>query len=218
FGLGEKLKIDLPGESRGLVPSREWKLATRGEPWQQGETLITGIGQGFLLCTPLQMAMMTARLVNGGYAVMPRLVHDPDAGEPSFETLNVTPRHLEVVIEGMTRVVNGKRGTARAVPRKSDAFQFGGKSGSVQVKRISRDERLSGKIKNEDRPWRDRDHAMFVAYAPLEAPRYAVSVVVEHGGSGSSMAAPIARDILAEAIRLDPARVANEQRPPKKDT
>ena len=218
FGLGEKLKIDLPGESRGLVPSREWKLATRGEPWQQGETLITGIGQGFLLCTPLQMATMTARLVNGGYAVVPRLVREPDAGEPSFETLNVTPRHLEVVVEGMMRVVNGKRGTARTVPRKSDAFQFGGKSGSVQVKRISRAERLAGKIKNKDRPRRDRDHAIFVAYAPLEAPRYAVSVVVEHGGSGSSMAAPIARDILAEAIRLDPARVANQQRPHKEDT
>jgi penicillin-binding protein 2 len=146
------------------------------------------------------------------------LVREPDAGEPSFETLNVTPRHLEVVVEGMMRVVNGKRGTARTVPRKSDAFQFGGKSGSVQVKRISRAERLAGKIKNKDRPRRDRDHAIFVAYAPLEAPRYAVSVVVEHGGSGSSMAAPIARDILAEAIRLDPARVANQQRPHKEDT
>jgi penicillin-binding protein 2 len=216
FGLGEKLKIDLPGESRGLVPSREWKLATRGEPWQHGETLITGIGQGFLLCTPLQMATMTARLVNGGYAVVPRLVHKPDAGETSFETLNVSPSHLEVVLEGMTRVVNGKRGTARAVPLESDEFQFGGKSGSVQVKRISRAERLLGKIKNKDRPWRDRDHALFVAYAPLEAPRFAVSVVVEHGGSGSTMAAPIARDILAEAIRLDPARIANRQRSRKK--
>jgi penicillin-binding protein 2 len=143
-------------------------------------------------------------------------VHKPDAGETSFETLNVSPSHLEVVLEGMTRVVNGKRGTARAGPLESDEFQFGGKSGSVQVKRISRAERLLGKIKNKDRPWRDRDHALFVAYAPLEAPRFAVSVVVEHGGSGSTMAAPIARDILAEAIRLDPARIANRQRSRKK--
>ena len=218
FGLGEKLNIDLPGEARGLMPSREWKLATRGEPWQQGETLITGIGQGFVLCTPLQMATMTARLVNGGNAVVPRLVRDDDSPEPSFETLNLTPRHLRLVIEGMERVVNGKRGTARAVPRQSDLFKFGGKSGSVQVKRISRAERLAGKIKNEDRPWRDRDHAMFVAYAPMEAPRYAVAVVVEHGGSGSSMAAPIARDILAETMRLDPARVAAAASPPRDES
>lgn len=218
FGLGEKLGVDLPGESRGLIPSREWKQATRGEAWQKGETLITGIGQGFVLCTPLQMATMTARLVNGGSAVVPRLVRDPEAADPSFEALNVTPRHMRLVIEGMERVVNGKRGTARAVPRKTDPFLFGGKSGSVQVKRISKAERLAGKIKNEDRPWRDRDHAMFVAYAPMEAPRYAVSVVVEHGGSGSSMAAPIARDILAETMRLDPARIAATSREPREES
>jgi len=209
FGLGEKLGIQLPRESRGLIPTREWKQATRGEAWQKGETLITGIGQGFVLCTPLQMATMTARLVNGGAAVVPRLVRDPDAPEPDFGTVKVTPEHLELVLEGMGRVVNGKRGTARAVPKKSDPFRFGGKSGSVQVKRITKAERLAGKIKNEDRPWADRDHAMFVAYAPLEAPRYAVAVVVEHGGSGSSMAAPIAKDILAETLRLDPTRVAS---------
>ena len=218
FGLGEKLNIELPGERRGLIPSREWKQATRGEAWQKGETLITGIGQGFVLCTPLQMATMTARLVNGGTAVVPRLVRDPKSADQSFEPLKVAPRHLRLVLEGMERVVNGKRGTARAVPRNSDSFKFGGKSGSVQVKRISRTERLAGKIKNEDRPWRDRDHAIFVAYAPLEAPRYAVSVVVEHGGSGSSMAAPIARDILAETMRLDPARVAAASSEPSEDT
>jgi penicillin-binding protein 2 len=209
FGLGEKLGIQLPRESRGLIPTREWKQATRGEAWQKGETLITGIGQGFVLCTPLQMATMTARLVNGGSAVVPRLVRDPAAPEPDFDAVKIAPDHLDLVLEGMVRVVNGKRGTARAVPKKTDTFRFGGKSGSVQVKRITKAERLAGKIKNEDRPWADRDHAMFVAYAPLEAPRYAVSVVVEHGGSGSSMAAPIAKDILAETLRLDPARVAS---------
>jgi penicillin-binding protein 2 len=218
FGLGEKLNIELPGERRGLIPSKEWKQATRGEVWQKGETLITGIGQGFVLCTPLQLATMTARLVNGGAAVVPRLVRDPKSADQNFEPLKVAPRHLRLVLEGMERVVNGKRGTARAVPRNSDSFKFGGKSGSVQVKRISRTERLAGKIKHEDRPWRDRDHAIFVAYAPLEAPRYAVSVVVEHGGSGSSMAAPIARDILAETMRLDPARVASASSKTSEDT
>jgi penicillin-binding protein 2 len=218
FGLGEKLGIELPGESRGLMPSREWKLATRGEPWQTGETLITGIGQGFVLCTPLQMATMTARLVNGGIAVMPRLVRDPAVPDPGFEPIKVSGQHLRMVIEGMERVVNGSRGTARAVPRAGAPFRFGGKSGSVQVKRITKAERLAGKIKNEDRPWRDRDHAMFVAFAPLEAPRYAVSVVVEHGGSGSAMAAPIARDVLAETLRLDPARIAATSVRPKDES
>jgi len=209
FGLGEKLEVELPGERRGLVPTREWKLATRGQTWQKGETLITGIGQGFLLCTPLQLATMTARLVNGGYAVTPRLVYETDSDEPDFENLNIPAHHLNVVIEGMNKVVNGERGTARGARQKDDPFQFGGKTGSVQVKRISKAERLSGIIKNEDRPWRDRDHAMFVAFAPLDAPRYAVSVVVEHGGGGSKIAAPIARDILVETLRIDPAHVGS---------
>ena len=107
----------------------------------------------------------------------------------------------------MDRVVNGSQGTARRVVDQNMKFQFGGKSGSVQVKRISLDERESGKLKNKDRPWHERDHAMFVAFAPLKSPRYVVSVVVEHGGGGSTMAAPIARDILAEALRLNPSKL-----------
>jgi penicillin-binding protein 2 len=207
FGFGEKLDIELPGESVGLVPTPSWKKSTLGENWHQGETLITSIGQGFILCTPLQLAVMTARLVNGGRAVKPRLLQTKEKLDMSGPLLNLDPNHLKIVLEGMNRVTNGKYGTARKVLNKEATFKFGGKSGSVQVKRITLDDRLLGNVKNKDRPWEERDHAMFVGYAPLQSPRYVVSVVVEHGGGGSTMAAPIARDILKETMSLDPTRV-----------
>ena len=204
FGLGEKLGLELPGERPGFIPTRAWKRAALGESWQKGETLITSIGQGFLLCTPIQLVTMMARLVNGGQAVIPQLSNNPASKSARFEAMQLNPQHLSVVIKGMDRVINGELGTARKVYRQKDMHLLGGKSGSVQVKRISRLERLKGKVKNEDRPWKDRDHAMFVAFAPLNAPKYATAVVVEHGGGGSSMAGPIARDVLLETMRLDP--------------
>ena len=206
FGFGEKLNIELPGESKGLVPSEKWKRSTLGKSWHQGETLITSIGQGFILCTPLQMAVMTARLINGGRAVKPKLLKLEGEMNQFGPSLKLNPRHLKIVMEGMNKVTNGSQGTARKVQNPSSKFNFGGKSGSVQVKRISLNDRLTGKIKNEDRPWKERDHAMFVAYAPIKSPRYVTSVVVEHGGGGSTMAAPIARDILEKTMRLDPSR------------
>lgn len=202
FGLGEKTDVDLPGERRGLVPTREWKLATRGVPWQQGETLVSSIGQGFMLTTPLQLAVMAARLVNGGKAVSPRL-EVRDGAPESFPDMAVDARHLEAVRLAMSEVVNGPRGTARAVQGHENDVRIGGKTGTAQVRRITMAERLSGAYKDE-KPWRFRDHALFVGFAPLDAPRYAISVVVEHGGGGSSMAAPIAADVLREALRIDP--------------
>ena len=136
--------------------------------------------------------------------VTPRLLKSTIRPNLDRNSLNLNPRHLKVVVDGMNRVTNGDRGTARGVPRASSPFKFGGKTGSVQVKRISLDDRRAGKVKNEDKPWAERDHAMFVGYAPLSSPRYVVSVVVEHGGGGSTMAAPIARDILEKTIKLDP--------------
>ncbi|MEQ8394857.1 penicillin-binding protein 2 [Thalassobaculum sp.] len=202
FGLGEKTDVDLPGERRGLVPTREWKLATRGVPWQQGETLVSSIGQGFMLTTPLQLAVMTARLVNGGKAVSPRLEIRDGAAQP-LPDMAVDARHLDAVRQAMSEVVNGPRGTARAVKGGEDDVRIGGKTGTAQVRRITMAERLSGAYK-EEQPWHFRDHALFVGYGPVEAPRYAISVVVEHGGGGSSMAAPIAADVLREALRIDP--------------
>ena len=213
FGLGQRLDIDLPGELGGLIPDRGWKLAYFGVPWRQGETFISGIGQGYVLTTPLQLAVMVARIANGGVAVSPRLVRRPageepaDGGEPAqLPSTGVAPEYLRVVIEGMNRVVNHERGTAYKARIPEREMAMAGKTGTSQVRRISRDERRTGVLKNEDLAWEERDHALFVAFAPVRKPRYAVSVVVEHGGSGSRIAAPIARDMLRETQRLDPAR------------
>ena len=217
FGFGRKLDIELPGEKSGLVPTREWKLAMIGEPWQGGETLIVGIGQGYLLTTPLQLAVMVARIANGGIAVEPRLLAEVIRdGQPvpreseTFDPMGLSPAHLDIVRKGMNFVVNEPKGTAYLARIEEPALAMAGKTGSVQVRRISEREHRAGVIKNEDRPWKERDHALFVAYAPLERPRYGVAVVVEHGGSGGTVAAPIARDILREVQRRDPsARVRN---------
>lgn len=202
FGLGEATGVDLPGERRGLVPTREWKLATTGVPWQMGETLVAAIGQGFNLTTPLQLALMTARLVNGGKAVVPHL-EMPSGPLPPVEDMAVDTRHLEAVRVAMSEVVNGARGTARKVQGGEGDVKIGGKTGTAQVRRITMADRASGAYK-EEKPWRFRDHALFVGFGPVEAPRYAVAVVVEHGGGGSSMAAPIGADVLREALRIDP--------------
>ena len=203
FGLGEISGIDLSGERRGLIPSREWKLATLGTRWQVGETMNTGIGQGFVLATPLQLATMTARLANGGLAINPHIIaaHGVINDIPN---MGLNAANLAVIRKSMRAVTMGARGTARMAALKIPDWEMAGKTGTVQVRRISLAERKAGITKNADRRWRDRDHALFVAFAPYDAPRYAIAVVVEHGGSGSSVAAPIARDVIAELHRLNP--------------
>lgn len=213
FGFGEVTGIDLPNERPGLVPSRGWKEALRGAPWQKGDTVNVGIGQGYMLTTPIQLAVMAARLANGGFAVTPRLTRrartgaegDAAAPEPAAP-MGLTAGSLAVVRKGMERVVNSRRGTAYRARIKDEDLAMAGKTGSVQVRRITKAERRSRLRKNEEKPWEERDHAMFVAYAPLKSPRYAIAVVVEHGGGGSKAAAPVARDILIETQKRDPAR------------
>ena len=213
FGLGERLGIELPSEQKGLIPTRDWKLAVHGVPWQKGETLIIGIGQGFVLTTPLQLAVMTARIANGGIAIQPKLVREtqrvghrlPDTREP-FHSMGLSAAHLAIVQKGMFDVTNSPRGTAYRARIEEPGMAMAGKTASVQVKRITKAERERGVSKNEDRVWKDRDHAIFIGYAPVNSPRYAVSVVVEHGGGGAKTAAPIARDILHEVQRRDLAR------------
>jgi penicillin-binding protein 2 len=209
FGLGETLSLDLPGERPGLFPSRQWKQATLGTPWQQGETLVAAIGQGYVLATPLQLAVMTARLVNGGYAVKPHLVKQVRQG-PAEQTvwpaIGVQKQNLEVIRQGMIGVTTNPRGSAYKARITEPGFEMGGKTGTAQVRRITLSERSTGVIKNEDLPWRERDHALFIGFAPIEAPRYAMAAVVEHGGGGSAIAAPIVRDVLLECQRRDPAR------------
>lgn len=207
LGLGAPLDFDLPGEARGLIPTPEWKLATRGKRWQKGETLNVGIGQGSVLTTPLQLAVMTARIVNGGRAIKPYLTkaigNAPVRPAPP-ERLDIAPAALETVRDGMNRVVNHRKGTAHGARIEDEDRAMGGKTGTTQVRRITKKEREQGIVKNEDRPWEHRDHALFVGYAPVDQPRYVVAVVVEHGGGGSKVAAPIARDILIEAQARDP--------------
>jgi len=205
FGLGAPTGIDLTGERGGLVPDRDWKLGRFGVSWQQGETLVVGIGQGYLLATPLQLAVMTARIANGGKAIVPRLLRDRDAPRAP-ESMGLSRDSLAVVIEGMNRVTNTRRGTAYRARIAEPELAMAGKTGTAQVRRITKSERIKGVIKNKDRPWEERDHALFVAFAPVSQPRYAVAAVVEHGGSGSRAAAPIARDVLRETERRDPSR------------
>ncbi|MDX1483914.1 MAG: penicillin-binding protein 2 [Alphaproteobacteria bacterium] len=208
FGLGAPVGLGLPGEKPGLVPTREWKLAVMGEKWQGGETLVAGIGQGFVLATPLQLAVMTARIANGGSLVKPRLiaapaaVPGPDGPAPPAPPpgLGVSSDALDVVRRGMYAVSNTPRGTAWRARIREEKWRIAGKTGTSQVRRITLGERERGVVKNEKRPWKERDHALFVGYAPAHDPRYAVSVVVEHGGGGSKAAAPIARDVMREAL------------------
>jgi len=211
FGLGSRSGIGVGGERSGLIPTKEWKLATIGERWQVGETLNTGIGQGFVLTTPLQLATMTAQIANGGYRLRPRLIHaTAEAGSGQAESepvsLGLSPAALALVQEGMFRVSNSPRGTAYRSRIKEPGMEMSGKTGTAQVRRISKAERDVRVRKNEEKPWIERDHALFVGYAPVAAPRYAVAVVVEHGGGGSKTAAPIARDILLEVQKKDPSR------------
>ena len=209
LGFGTKTGIDLPSEKSGVIPTRAWKKALIGTPWQQGETLISGIGQGFILSTPLQLAVMTARIANGGKAVVPRLVRpsgpDQKDKEPNFKPLGISKWALDIVRDGMNRVTNEQRGTAYRARIKEEGMEMSGKTGTAQVRRISKAERDTRVLKNHERPWRQRDHALFVGYAPSDNPRYALAVVVEHGGGGSKVAAPIARDILLATQKRDPA-------------
>lgn len=212
LGFGSKTGIDLPSEKGGIIPTRAWKKALIGTAWQQGETLISGIGQGFILTTPLQLAVMTARIANGGEAVVPRLVRPAGPDKPGendektgFKPLGISKRALDIVRDGMNRVTNEQRGTAYAARIKEEGMEMSGKTGTAQVRRISKAERDTRVLKNHERPWRERDHALFVGYAPSDNPRYAVAVVVEHGGGGSKVAAPIARDLLLATQKRDPA-------------
>ncbi len=227
LGLGHKLGFELAEERPGLMPNKAWKMGHFGKSWQPGETIVASIGQGYILSTPLQLATMTARLVNGGYAVNPWVVGyvgDRPGQDSSWPKIGFKQRNLDLIGEGMARVVGHPKGTAQAAQIPDPAFHMGGKTGTAQVMRITKESRNEG-VLNSDLPWKYRHHALFVGYAPVGSPRYACAVVVEHGGSGSATAAPIARDLLHKAQQRDPAstpltpggmtHVATPQRKPK---
>ena len=210
FGFGERTGIDITGELPGLMPSRQWKRAARNLPWFPGETLITGIGQGFVLTTPLQLASATATLSEYGRHFKPHIV----ASTQQYDDIELTPvplepqadtpvedlHHWSSVINAMREVVHGKRGTARKVGEGSE-FEFAGKTGTAQVFGLKQEEKYEAdKLAKEL-----HDHSLFIAFAPIDKPRIAVAVVVEHGGSGSAVAAPIGRIILDQYLLEKPS-------------
>ncbi len=203
FGLGQKIDIGLENEKEGLIPDTEWKWRRFGEPWQQGESLISGIGQGYILTTPIQLATMTARIANGGYEVVPTFTKK-DKGSPlNFKKMPINSSYISLVKQGMYDVVNAPGGTALGSRFDFHGLKMAGKTGTTQVRRITMKERQTGIIKQEDLPWKYRNHALFVGYAPHDNPRYAVAVLVEHGRGGSAVAAPIGSKLLLEALKLD---------------
>ena len=203
FGFGEKTGIDINGEKRGLLPSREWKKRKKNQSWYPGETLISGIGQGFNLTTPLQLAHATAILANKGTAFKPIMVSKIDQQQQSSEASPVVklkkPKHWNTIIRAMQDVVSGARGTARRIS-KGAAFTIAGKTGTAQVFSIKQDE----KYDEENTVEHLKDHALFIAFAPVKKPQLAVAVIVENGSHGGSVAAPIARSIFDHYIQVQP--------------
>ncbi|MGR9046293.1 MAG: penicillin-binding protein 2 [Gammaproteobacteria bacterium] len=204
FGFGEKSDIDLVGEKSGLLPSKEWKRAIRNQAWYPGETLITGIGQGFTQVTPIQLARATATLANKGLVVNPHLVdtfanarHEltPFQGKPQ-KIIPLKPGNVNNVVAAMVNVVHSARGTARVISKGID-YQIAGKTGTAQVFTVKQEERY-----NENQiAFKLRDHALFMAFAPADDPKIAVAVIVENGGHGGSVAAPIAGKIIRQYLQ-----------------
>ncbi|WP_112874574.1 penicillin-binding protein 2 [Paracoccus endophyticus] len=202
LGIGVRHDLPMSAIAEGIAPDRAWKKARYDQDWQVGDSINSSIGQGYVLASPLQLAVMTARVATGR-EVRPRLVRAIDgAAVPAdaFADLGLAGAHLDIARAGMDAVMNGDRGTAGKSRIVAPEWRMAGKTGTSQVRNITAAERARGVISNDQLPWERRDHALFVCYAPVEAPRYAVSVVVEHGGGGSAVAAPVARDILLFAL------------------
>ena len=203
LGLGIQHDVPMSAITKGLVPSREWKLKNREQEWLVGDTVNASIGQGYVLSSPLQLAVMAARLASGRN-VKPMLtksingqnVHD----DKEFEDLKVDRTNLNIIRKALFKASNDRRGTAYASRIINNKYRMAGKTGTSQVRNITDAERENGVTKNEDLPWKRRDHALFINFAPYDDPEIAVSVVVEHGGAGSKSAAPIARDITLQAL------------------
>ena len=236
YGLGEKvLSGYFVEEKSGIIPSTKWKLKNIGKGWVLGETLLTGIGQGYILCTPLELCLTTAQMANGGFKIQPRIIDDgtviyedikssidnqlkqfePGSKEEVItvdegldlmktESANLkplfrNPENVKFVNEAMYAVSNEFMGTAYASRYEEKKYQYAGKTGTAQIKSITEEQRELD-IDIQDIPYEDRDHAVFIAFAPYENPRYAISVLIEHGGSGSKVAAPLAKKVIKLVI------------------
>lgn len=226
LGMGAPTGIELPGERGGLIPSREWKQKTYKWAWQQGDTLSVGVGQGYVTVTPLQLVQMAARIASGTN-VSPRLVHSVGGRLMPREApvkLDVSDNALAIVRTGLDRVVNQPGGTAYPERILEPGFEMAGKTGTAQVRRFTREERARGLTKNQNLEWKMRDHALFVGYAPVINPKYAIVNIIEHGAIGHPQVR-MARDILHFCQQRDPARLPNAYpvtaaaaEPPKKQS
>ncbi len=220
FGLGEKVLGEyFENEKKGLFPDTNWKKNNLGKGWVLGETLITGIGQGYVQTTPLQLCLMTAQIANGGYSIKPKIIVNNDPlnfveAKKAMEEQNLfnsnnqlieDQRNIKIIQEAMFSSTNEVMGTSYRSRIDDPKYQFAGKTGTAQVKRISKRERELD-LKLEQIPYKDRDHALYVAYGPYKNPRYALSIIVEHGGSGSKAAAPMAKKLFKLIIDRDELR------------
>ena len=190
FGLGQIFDTNLENQNMGIIPSKKWKKNKIGESWYAGETLIAGIGQGFVLTNPLQLAVMISIIASDGKKIIPTILKRDEY--QIFEN-DKYYKEIQIVKKAMYRVVNENKGTA--FKSRLDKIAFSGKTGTSQVKRISLEERESDDFRKKEEEWKNRDHALFVGYFPSDKPKYSISVVIEHGGSGASTAAPIAKKI-----------------------
>ena len=196
FGLGEKVFRNIfDNEKKGLIPNTEWKKNALGRNWVLGETIITGIGQGFIQTTPIQLCLMTAQIANGGYKIYPKIVaNDDNQYEDKFTPLYKKARNIKIVQDAMFSSTNEPRGTSYRSRLNDPKYQFAGKTGTSQVKKITEQDRELD-LKTFQIPYEERDHALYVAFGPYKSPRYALSIIIEHGGSGGTVAAPLAKEL-----------------------
>ena len=201
FGLGEKVFNNLfNNEKSGLVPSTIWKKNALGRNWLLGETIITGIGQGYIQTTPIQLCLMTAQIANGGHKIYPKIIIDDSINEDDkFQSLVNQTNNIKIIQDAMFSSTNELRGTSYKSRLDDPKYQFAGKTGTAQVKRITEKDRELD-LETSEIPYEERDHALYIAFGPYKNPRYAISILIEHGGSGSSVAAPIAKKLFKKII------------------
>ena len=216
FGLGKKVFNILEEEQSGLVPNTKWKLKNIGKGWVLGETLLAGIGQGYYQATPIQLCLMTAQLANGGYEIKPNIIYKEQTSkifqqnnEEKFKKLYRNQENVKFVLDAQYGATNEPMGTSYRSRHLKTEYVYAGKTGTSQIRRITAEEREL-KIKQKDLPYKRRDHALFIAFAPYKNPRYALSVVIEHGGTGSSAAAPIAKQVIKKVLDRQTLRIKNQ--------
>ena len=196
FGLGERVFENLFfNEKKGLVPNTQWKKNALGSGWLLGETMITGIGQGYIQTTPIQLCLMTAQIANGGYKIYPKITVDTETNFlDKYEPLFTEKKNIKIIQDSIFSSTNEVMGTSYSSRINDPKYRFAGKTGTAQVKRITAEERELD-LKTSEIPYEQRDHALYVAYGPTENPRYALSIIIEHGGSGGTTAAPMAKKL-----------------------